>query len=200
MADEVNAETKTSGGNPIWNLVRLVMDRFNSGDWNPGNRDEPIISSVAPPTYVNPGSVAGPSSVAAPGSVSIQQPGSVLQPGSMMGPQSVNALQYGMHRQPMGGPRELFLQDPYFSTLTSRINANESIKRRTTWQCRRSWKPSTAHDESGKRRTWKRWWTRKCESWKCRISTMESTISWPIISSSSPPSAISTSIIDTEIL
>ncbi|CAA79551.3 Mediator of RNA polymerase II transcription subunit 14 [Caenorhabditis elegans] len=107
MADEVNAETKTSGGNPIWNLVRLVMDRFNSGDWNPGNRDEPIISSVAPPTYVNPGSVAGPSSVAAPGSVSIQQPGSVLQPGSMMGPQSVNALQYGMHRQPMGGPQSM---------------------------------------------------------------------------------------------
>ncbi|KAF1761166.1 hypothetical protein GCK72_009420 [Caenorhabditis remanei] len=110
MADDVNAETKSSGQCAIWALVSLVSDRFRSGVWNPSNRDEPIISSVAPTAnYANPGSVAAPGSIApgsvAPGSVapSSQQPGSIMQPGSMMGPQSVNAHQYGMHRQ-MGGP------------------------------------------------------------------------------------------------
>lgn len=110
MADDVNAETKNSGQCVIWPLVTLVTEKFRSGAWNPSNRDEPIISSVAPTVnYANPGSVAAPGSVApgsvAPGSIApnSQQPGSIMQPGSMMGPQSVNAHQYGMHRQ-MGGP------------------------------------------------------------------------------------------------
>ncbi|PIC39025.1 hypothetical protein B9Z55_010847 [Caenorhabditis nigoni] len=111
LIDDVNTEVKTTGKCAIWALVSLVSDRFRSGEWNPSNRDEPIISTVAPPApqqYVNPPSVA-PGSIAPPGSGAPQQqqhqqpPPSVMQPGSMMGPQSVNAHQYGMHRQ-MGGP------------------------------------------------------------------------------------------------
>ncbi|UMM24675.1 hypothetical protein L5515_004791 [Caenorhabditis briggsae] len=112
LIDDVNTEVKTTGKCAIWALVSLVSDRFRSGEWNPSNQDEPIISTVAPPApqqYVNPPSVA-PGSIAPPGSGAPQQqqhqqqpPPSVMQPGSMMGPQSVNAHQYGMHRQ-MGGP------------------------------------------------------------------------------------------------
>ncbi|CAI2348421.1 unnamed protein product [Caenorhabditis sp. 36 PRJEB53466] len=104
LIDDVNAEANSTGECSISILVRQVVDRFSSGDWNMSNRDEPCISSVAPAApYVRPGSAAAPPSVAPPGSVLHQQPASILQPGSMMGPQSVSAQHpYGMHR--MGGP------------------------------------------------------------------------------------------------